>query len=84
MRAIDQVGGFADFALAFFIASCLVLAGIFYGVAVFFLHDARKWVADRERTRHWKDEPLRLRPRRPANGPPPCRKARTARNSKTW
>jgi ABC-type transport system involved in multi-copper enzyme maturation permease subunit len=46
------------------IASCLALAGIFWGLAWFFITDAQKWVADRERTRHWKDEPLRLRPRK--------------------
>jgi ABC-type transport system involved in multi-copper enzyme maturation permease subunit len=49
---------------AFKIASCLALAGIFWGMAWFFITDAQKWVADRERTRHWKDEPLRLRPRK--------------------
>jgi ABC-type transport system involved in multi-copper enzyme maturation permease subunit len=49
---------------AFKVASCLALAGIFWGMAWFFITDAQKWVADRERTRHWKDEPLRLRPRK--------------------
>jgi ABC-type transport system involved in multi-copper enzyme maturation permease subunit len=49
---------------AFKIASCVALAGIFWGMAWFFITDAQKWVADRERTRHWKDEPLRLRPRK--------------------
>jgi ABC-type transport system involved in multi-copper enzyme maturation permease subunit len=57
--------GFDDFFYpAFKIASCLALAGIFWGLAWFFITDAQKWVADRERTRHWKDEPLRLRPRK--------------------
>jgi ABC-type transport system involved in multi-copper enzyme maturation permease subunit len=49
---------------AFKTASCLALAGLFWGMAWFFITDAQKWVADRERTRHWKDEPLRLRPRK--------------------
>ena len=49
---------------AFKIASCLVLAAVFWGLALFFLNDAQKWIADRERTRHWKDEPLRLPPLR--------------------
>jgi hypothetical protein len=44
-------------------ACCLVLAGIFFGAARFFLAAAEKRVADRERTRAWKDEPV-YRPRR--------------------
>jgi ABC-type transport system involved in multi-copper enzyme maturation permease subunit len=56
--------GFASFFTAFLVAACVVLAGAFWGMAWFFLNDAQKWVADRERTRHWRDEPLRFRPRR--------------------
>jgi hypothetical protein len=62
--ATASVVGFADWYTAFFIASCFALAGLFYLLALFFLSDARKWIADRERTRHWKDEPLRLPQRR--------------------
>ncbi|MBV9126398.1 MAG: ABC transporter permease subunit [Planctomycetes bacterium] len=49
----------ANFGLAFEVASCLVLAGVFLGVAAFFLTDARKRVAQLERTRHWAREPGR-------------------------
>jgi ABC-type transport system involved in multi-copper enzyme maturation permease subunit len=59
----NSIGFFGDFFFAFFIASCLALAAIFYGFAWWFIADAEKRVADRERTRHWKDEPL-YRPRR--------------------
>jgi hypothetical protein len=62
--ATASMVGFADAYTAFFIASCFALAGIFYLLALFFLSDARKWIADRERTRHWKDEPRRLPTRR--------------------
>jgi ABC-type transport system involved in multi-copper enzyme maturation permease subunit len=44
-------------------ASCLVLAGVFFGLAWYFIKDAEKRVADRERTRHWKYEPEYRRPR---------------------
>jgi hypothetical protein len=33
-------------------------------MAWYFLADAQRWVADRERTRHWHDEPRYYRPRR--------------------
>jgi ABC-type transport system involved in multi-copper enzyme maturation permease subunit len=59
------IGPFKDFFFAFFFASCLALAAIFYGFAWWFITDAEKRVSDRERTRHWKDEPL-YRPRRRA------------------
>jgi ABC-type transport system involved in multi-copper enzyme maturation permease subunit len=45
------------------VASCVVLAGIFFGMAWYFIKDAEKRVADRERTRHWKYEPGYRRPR---------------------
>jgi ABC-type transport system involved in multi-copper enzyme maturation permease subunit len=62
--AKTALGGFGEFYLGFQIGSCLVLAGIFWGLGYFFLGDAQKWIADRERTRHWKDEPRQLRPLR--------------------
>ena len=40
------------------------LALLFWLMAWLLLGDAQKWVADRERTRHWKDEPIHLPPRR--------------------
>lgn len=72
LKILDQVyqlgltraiGAFGDFFVAFFVASCLVLAGIFYGLAWWFVADAEKRVSERERIRHWKDEML-FRPRR--------------------
>jgi ABC-type Na+ efflux pump permease subunit len=60
--------GFGTFLFAFLIATCLGLAGFFYVAARMFLRSAQKWVADRERTRHWENEPysggLRSRKRR--------------------
>jgi hypothetical protein len=50
-------GGFTRFFLTFKIASCLGLALICWLMSKFFLHDTQKWVAERERTRHWLDEP---------------------------
>ncbi len=58
------VSGGAEFFTAFRIASCIALALLFWLMAWLLLGDAQKWVADRERTRHWKDEPLHLPPRR--------------------
>jgi ABC-type transport system involved in multi-copper enzyme maturation permease subunit len=58
------LSGGALFFIGFAVASYLVLAGAFFGVARYFLADAQKWVADRERTRHWKDEYHFRRPRR--------------------
>jgi ABC-type transport system involved in multi-copper enzyme maturation permease subunit len=57
-------GGLPEFFLGFMVGTCLVLAGAFWGLAWFFLGDAQKWIADRERTRHWKDEPRHLPPLR--------------------
>jgi ABC-type transport system involved in multi-copper enzyme maturation permease subunit len=49
----------------FFVASCVGLALIFWLAARILLSRAQRWVADRERTRHWYDEPIYRRPRRP-------------------
>jgi ABC-type transport system involved in multi-copper enzyme maturation permease subunit len=65
--SLTPTGG--GFPLAFEIASYIGLALCFWGLAWFFLADAQKWVADRERTRHWHEEPMdygyRRRRRRP-------------------
>jgi hypothetical protein len=50
----------------FFISSGIGLAVAFWLAARVFLNRAQRWVADRERTRHWYDEPLSSRPRRRA------------------
>jgi ABC-type transport system involved in multi-copper enzyme maturation permease subunit len=56
--------GLGQFWIGFLIASCIGLALTSWGLAWFFLADAQKWVADRERTRHWHEEPMYYRPRR--------------------
>jgi ABC-type transport system involved in multi-copper enzyme maturation permease subunit len=48
----------------FFVASCLALALIFWVMSKQFLSHALRWVADRERTRHWHEEPVYRRARR--------------------
>jgi ABC-type Na+ efflux pump permease subunit len=51
------------------VASCICLAGAFFLAARFFLGWAQRWIADRDRTRHWHEEPIYRRARRPL-GPP--------------
>jgi ABC-type Na+ efflux pump permease subunit len=50
--------GFGGFFFAFLIATCIGLAAFFYVAARMFLRSAQKWVAERERTRHWENEPI--------------------------
>lgn len=54
---LSALQGINEFFNGFKVASCIGLATIFFILARFFLADAQKWVADRERTRHWADEP---------------------------
>ncbi len=49
----------------FFVASCVGLGAIFLLMAQWFLSRAQRFIADRERTRHWAEEPIYRRPRRP-------------------
>lgn len=64
------VGFFTQYTPALKIAFGIGLAALFWGLAWYFLSDAQKWVADRERTRHWKEEPYYRRPRsRPQREP---------------
>jgi ABC-type transport system involved in multi-copper enzyme maturation permease subunit len=51
--------------LAMRIAVCISLYAIFWLTAKFFLAWAQRWIADRERTRHWYEEPIYRRSRRP-------------------
>jgi ABC-type transport system involved in multi-copper enzyme maturation permease subunit len=53
----------------FYLASSICLAVIFWLMARLFLTRAQRWVADRDRTRHWYDEPVYRRSRRPADRP---------------
>jgi ABC-type transport system involved in multi-copper enzyme maturation permease subunit len=50
----------------FLIASSVALAAIFWLWARILLARSQRWIADRERTRHWHEEPLYRRSRRPA------------------
>jgi ABC-type transport system involved in multi-copper enzyme maturation permease subunit len=52
------------FAMGVQIASAIGLAGMFFFVSRYFLADAQRWVAERERTRFWHDDPSWRRPRR--------------------
>lgn len=64
----QSAGPSNDFLFAFIIATCIGLALIFWLVAIYFVSDAEKRVSDRERTRHWKEEPI-YRPRRRSTAP---------------
>jgi ABC-type transport system involved in multi-copper enzyme maturation permease subunit len=55
---------FGGTAAVFFLATYLALLGGFLLMVKVFLGSAQKYVADRERIRHWKDEPRVFRPRR--------------------
>ena len=62
--ALVAVRNFRSFLQLFWAASSLGLALIFWLMARLFLNRAQRWVADRERTRHWHEEPLYRRARR--------------------
>ena len=47
----------------FFVASGLALAAIFFLLARLFLSRAQRWVADRDRTKHWHEDPSYRRTR---------------------
>jgi ABC-type transport system involved in multi-copper enzyme maturation permease subunit len=50
--------GFSTFLTLFFVASCIGLAFIFWLMSRLFLSRAQRYIADRERTRHWHEEPV--------------------------
>jgi hypothetical protein len=59
---LSAFGGFKPFVFGLFIAACVWLVVLFSTVPnLWFLRGAEKWVADRERIRHWKHEPLAFR-----------------------
>ncbi len=61
----------ANFFQVFFVSSCIVLVIAFWLLAQLFLARCVRWIADRDRTRHWHDEPLYRRSRvRPSVVPP--------------
>ena len=55
--------GFATWSVGFLIATWIGMFVGFFIAARLFLRGAQKWVADRERTRHWENDPTE-RPRR--------------------
>jgi ABC-type transport system involved in multi-copper enzyme maturation permease subunit len=57
------MGTFVSGYVTFHIALWVGMAVMCFIAARMFLRGAQKWVADRERTRHWEDEPIQ-RPRR--------------------
>lgn len=75
LRAIDRTWGtqtvallpigWANMEVPFLIGSSVALAVIFWLMARTFLTHARRRVADRERTRHWAEEPIYRRSHRP-------------------
>ncbi len=66
---VGSVATFGEFYIAFLIATSLVLAAAFWGIAYYFLNDAQRWVAERERTRYWREEPYLRRRSRPVSLP---------------
>jgi hypothetical protein len=60
---------FPAYLQVFFVSSCVGLAVLFLLLARLFLSRAQRWVADRERTRHWYEEPIYRRSRRSRGRP---------------
>lgn len=52
------------FSRVFFVSSCIGLVVAFWLLAVMFANRTVRWIADRDRTRHWYDEPVYRRSRR--------------------
>jgi len=52
------------FIRVFFISACLGLVVAFWLLAAMFVNRTVRWIADRDRTRHWYDEPIYRRSRR--------------------
>jgi ABC-type transport system involved in multi-copper enzyme maturation permease subunit len=57
--------GMTTYMNLFLVAACIGLAVIFLLMARLFLNWAQRHIADRERTRHWHEEPVYRRSRRP-------------------
>jgi ABC-type transport system involved in multi-copper enzyme maturation permease subunit len=58
-------GGMTRYWSAFIITTSFCLAIICFLLSRFFLAWTQSWIADRDRTRHWQDEPYYRRSRRP-------------------
>jgi ABC-type transport system involved in multi-copper enzyme maturation permease subunit len=82
LKAVDRaagtgvagsVGGSSAWAYCYVICTGLALVAIAFGLAWFFLLDAEKRVADRERTRHWRKAHWSPRRKGPATSARPYR-----------
>jgi ABC-type transport system involved in multi-copper enzyme maturation permease subunit len=65
--AVFAARGLSTYWTLVFVSACIGLATIFFVSAKLFLGNARRWIADRERTRYWEDDPgppIRRRRRR--------------------
>ena len=62
--AASAVGVWGAWWPSFYVASCVALGIIFLLASRLFLGWAQRWIADRERTRHWYEEPVYRRARR--------------------
>ena len=62
-------GSFSFDHRVFTLLTCLGLALLFWLMSRLFLSQALRWVADRERTRHWYEEPVYRRSRRRLGSP---------------
>jgi ABC-type Na+ efflux pump permease subunit len=60
----NMLGSFGTFYFALLIATCVGLVAVFWLAARLFLRGAQQWIADRERTRHWENDPTLRSPRR--------------------
>jgi hypothetical protein len=68
---VSKTGSF--YLPALLIAVCIGIEAAFWVTAKFFLTWAQRWIADRERTRHWYEEPIYRRSRRPVTRAPIAR-----------
>jgi ABC-type transport system involved in multi-copper enzyme maturation permease subunit len=66
--AASTAAGLLAFQTPIFIGICIGLAALFLLMSRMFLAQALRWVADRERTRHWYDEPVFRRAQRRPRG----------------
>jgi ABC-type Na+ efflux pump permease subunit len=56
--AAVAVRGLNTYWTLFFVATCIGLAIIFFIAASLFVRNAQTWIATRDRTRHWDEEPI--------------------------
>jgi ABC-type transport system involved in multi-copper enzyme maturation permease subunit len=75
------VAGFGAMVIAYRVGVCLALTGMFILWAWLLMRAAEYRVSILERTKHWKDEPRYLRPRR---RPPPPRYSRPHPRRRQW